>query len=173
LPDKKNNTIFRKVYHVRAVTHTDVVRAGTKDISKIFQILYDVNASNGPGNYQFISTGPTTGDSKGAKLANMTSLFPGSNLENSPSSSASNTLQHHASLLSHNPVTSSTSNNSLSTTTLHGSSGAAGVENYTDSAIGSTFRMNGATSALDEHSLRFNSDAISVGSNDSADVILI
>jgi hypothetical protein len=157
--------ILRKVYHVRAVTHTDVVRAGTKDISKIFQILYDVNAVNGAGNYQYMNalTGSDSISSGKAKsgIANMTSLFP-SNLEHSPSSSASNTLQHlhpnHAN-----------SNNSLSTTTLHGN---AANDNFSDSAIGSTFRaVNG--NVLDEHSLRINSDAISVGSNDSADVLIL
>ena len=39
------------MYHVRAVTQTDVVRAGTKEVAKIFQILYDVNAVSGPGSY--------------------------------------------------------------------------------------------------------------------------
>jgi hypothetical protein len=151
------------------VTHTDVVRAGTKDISKIFQILYDVNAVNGPGNYQYMSAlagsdSVSSGSkSKSGALANMTSLFP-SNLEHSPSSSASNTLQHHH---LHPGHANSNSNNSLSTTTLHGNA----AENFSDSAIGSTFRgLNG--NALDEHSLRLNSDAISVGSNDSADVII-
>jgi hypothetical protein len=40
---------FRKVYHVRAVTQTDVVRAGTRDVAKIFQLLYDVEAVSGFG----------------------------------------------------------------------------------------------------------------------------
>lgn len=40
---------LEKVYHVRAVTHTDVVRAGTRDVAKIFQLLYDIEAVSGPG----------------------------------------------------------------------------------------------------------------------------
>ena len=38
-----------KVYHVRPVTQTDVVRATTREVAKIFQLLYDIEAVSGPG----------------------------------------------------------------------------------------------------------------------------
>ena len=39
---------------MRAVTQTDVVRAGTRDVAKIFQILYDVDAVSGPGSFTYL-----------------------------------------------------------------------------------------------------------------------
>lgn len=146
---------------MRAVTHTDVVRAGTKDISKIFQILYDVNAVSGPGNYTYMGAVPSGSGSSVSeslkKLANATIMYP-NNVEHSPSM-----LSHHNSI--NNGNGNANGNSTLSTTTLHGNM----ADNLSDSAIGSTFRgLNGNT--LDEHSIRLgNSDAISIGSNDSAD----
>ena len=37
------------MYHVRAVTQTDVVRVGTKEVAKIFQLLYDIDGVSGAG----------------------------------------------------------------------------------------------------------------------------
>jgi hypothetical protein len=124
------------VYHVRAVTPTDVVRAGTKDVAKIFQILYDINAVSGPGSVTYLgATSEALSKNRNAVAANAYL----SAIENSPTINASN----------------------ISTSTLHTS------DNFSDSAVGSTLRsLNGN---LDLES-RFNSDAISVGSNDSGEV---
>lgn len=158
-----------KVYHVRAVTHTDVVRAGTKDISKIFQILYDVNAVNGPssnGNsnnnnvtaYLYSgSVGSTTLTSTDSVLSKKSANMLQLDSNSSPSSSN---------------IINSNSNNSLSTSILmpHDINCTAG-NNSTDSVIGNaTFRSLNGGNDENQHSMRFNSDAISVGSNDSVDV---
>lgn len=72
-----------KVYHVRAVTQTDVVRAGTKDVAKIFQILYDVNAVSGPGSFNLL------GIQNEKKTNNQSIMFP-SGLDGSPSMNITN-----------------------------------------------------------------------------------
>jgi hypothetical protein len=72
-----------KVYHVRAVTQTDVVRAGTKDVAKILQILYDINAVSGPGSFNLL------GITHDKKMANQSILFPGA-LDGSPSMNNTN-----------------------------------------------------------------------------------
>ena len=51
---------------------------------------------------------------------------------------------------------------SVSTTTLHNS------DHYSDSAVGNTIR---SVNSLEDYQSRMSSDAISVGSNDSAEVI--
>ncbi len=145
------------MYHVRAVTPTDVVRAGTKDISKIFQILYDVSAVYSPSNYsnqidQSLLPPPLPVQNSGGSSGKKGALYPPNNVENSPSMLHSTTNSH--------------SNSSLSTSTLHG---ATVIDNFSDSALGTTFRPNGG-GGENEHSIRFNADSISVGSNDSADV---
>jgi hypothetical protein len=43
-----------KVYHVRPVTQTDVVRASTREVAKIFQLLYDVEAVSGSGSGTYL-----------------------------------------------------------------------------------------------------------------------
>ena len=45
---------LEKVYHVRPVTQTDVVRASVRDVSKIFQLLYDVDAVSGCGSGMYL-----------------------------------------------------------------------------------------------------------------------
>ncbi|CAF0772865.1 unnamed protein product [Brachionus calyciflorus] len=69
---------LEKVYHVRAVTQTDVVRAGTKEVAKILQILFDVNAVSGPGSYNLLGI---TNEKK--SHSNQSIMFP-SGLEGSP-----------------------------------------------------------------------------------------
>ena len=66
------------------VTQTDVVRAGTRDVAKILQILYDVNAVSGPGSYTYLGV---THDNK--KSANQSIMYP-NGLENSPSMNTTN-----------------------------------------------------------------------------------
>jgi hypothetical protein len=130
------------VYHVRAVTPTDVVRAGTKDVAKIFQILYDINAVAGPGSITYLGA---TSEALSKNRNNATGNSYLNSIENSPTINAAN----------------------ISTSTLHTG------DNFSDSAIGgSTLRTLNGGNMLDEpsHSSRFNSDAISVGSNDSGEV---
>jgi hypothetical protein len=79
------------VYHVRAVTQTDVVRAGTRDVAKIFQILYDVDAVSGQGSYTYL----------------------GATQENQAKKS---NLSLYTSMIESNPLIS---NITMSTTTLH------------------------------------------------------
>lgn len=74
---------LEKVYHVRPVTQTDVVRAGTRDVAKILQILYDVNAVSGPGSYTYLGV---TNENK--KFSNQSIMFP-SGLDQSPSMNSS------------------------------------------------------------------------------------
>ncbi len=135
-----------KVYHVRAVTQTDVVRAGTRDVAKIFQILYDVDAVHGPGSYTYL----------GATTTN--EMLTSKSKINSTSNTTMNNTTLYTTVMENSP---SMSNANLSTATLNN------PDNYPDSAVGSsTLRsMNG----LDEFSGRLSSDAISVGSNDSGD----
>lgn len=137
-----------KVYHVRAVTQTDVVRAGTRDVAKIFQILYDVDAVHGPGSYTYL----------GATTATSNELLTSKSKINSTSNTTMNNTTLYTTVLENSP--SMMSNANLSTVTLNN-------PDYPDSAVGSsTLRsMNG----LDEFSSRLSSDAISVGSNDSGD----
>ena len=141
------------MYHVRAVTQTDVVRAGTRDVAKIFQILYDVDAVSGPGSITYLGgTGDVSMSNGGGKRVNNSIFF---------NTSENSSLLNHS---SNNGNTSKDINNStLSTTLLHN-------DNFSDSAISSTIRsMNGGLS--DDHSTgRLNPDAISVGSNDSGEV---
>ena len=172
---------LEKLYHVRAVTHTDVVRAGTKDISKIFQILYDVNAVNG-GNYapaaaaaitasESLLSSNSSGSSKKAIVAALTSLYPNSSSNNSNNNSSTNlensplsTLSSSSAILQQNGTNVNNGSNSLSTTTLHDHHLSG------DNVIGSSFRLAATAGGLDEpHAYRLNSDAISIGSNDSAD----
>ena len=124
------------MYHVRAVTQTDVVRAGTKEVAKIFQILYDVDAVNGPGSIAYL--GAT------------------SEIQSKRSNPAlySTVLE--------NPL--SINNISMSTTTLH-------VDNLSDSVVGNSTIRSG-NGAIEEYTGRLSSDAISVGSNDSGDVLI-
>lgn len=136
------------------MTQTDVVRAGTRDVAKIFQILYDVDAVSGPGSYTYL--GATTENNY--KKAN--TIMYTSGVENSPSmnnSSVSTTTLH-------NSMTNGSSNGNL-----NNNGNNNGSDNFSDSAMGSTIRsLNGGL--LDDYPTRSNSDAISVGSNDSADV---
>lgn len=74
---------LEKVYHVRAVTQTDVVRAGTKDVAKIFQILYDISAVSGPGSFNLL------GIQNDKKSTNQSIMFP-SGLDGSPSMNNTN-----------------------------------------------------------------------------------
>ena len=85
---------LEKVYHVRPVTQTDVVRAGTRDVAKIFQILYDVDAVSGTGSFTYLGA---TGSEK--RSNNNTGSLYSSGIENSPSMNST----------------------SISTTTLHNS----------------------------------------------------
>lgn len=82
---------LEKVYHVRPVTQTDVVRAGTRDVAKIFQILYDVDAVSGPGSFTYL------GATSDTQLKKTNSSLYSTAIENSPSINST----------------------SLSTTTLH------------------------------------------------------
>ena len=63
---------------MRPVTQTDVVRAGTRDVAKIFQILYDVDAVSGPGSITYL--GVTNETRKNLNPSLYTTA-----LENSPS----------------------------------------------------------------------------------------
>lgn len=125
-----------KVYHVRPVTQTDVVRAGTRDVAKILQILYDINAVSGPGAFTYLGV---TDNKKSS--SNHSIMFP-MGLDNSPSMNSTT--------------------NSMSTSTLHS------TDNFSDSAVGSLVRST-TTGLMEEFPSRLSSDAISVGSNDSAD----
>lgn len=148
---------LEKVYHVRAVTQTDVVRAGTRDVAKIFQILYDVDAVSGPGSIMYLGANDNihaVNSSMANSLLKKTGNLFASALDNSPS------------ILSGNHGSSCNNNNNhgttLSTTTLQN------PENFSDSAISTTMRsINGIP---DEYSARLNPDSISVGSNDSGEV---
>lgn len=150
---------LEKVYHVRAVTQTDVVRAGTRDVAKIFQILYDVDAVSGPGSITYLggneSSSHIINSSVGNSLLKKTGNFIASALDNSPSILSSN----HGS----NNINNSSHATTLSTTTLQN------ADNFSDSAISTTMRsINGIP---DEFSARLNNaDSISVGSNDSGEV---
>lgn len=120
------------MYHVRAVTQTDVVRAGTKEVAKIFQILYDVDAVSGTGSYTYLGA---TADTQ---------------------SKRSNPALY--STVMENPL--SITNMTMSNTTLHNG------DNFSDTTI-----RSGGNGTLDDYTGRLSSDAISVGSNDSGDVI--
>jgi hypothetical protein len=128
---------------VRPVTQTDVVRAGTRDVAKIFQILYDVNAVNGPGSYTYLGANADTTISRRA----VGTIHPA---ENSPSMNSS----------------------SMSTVTLHHSKGSdLFIDSAigSSSSNSNNHSINGPLN-LDDYSTRISSDAISVGSNDSGDV---
>lgn len=162
----------RKVYHVRAVTQTDVVRAGTRDVAKIFQILYDVDAVSGPGSITYLGGNGDVSVSNGGgggKRVNNSIFFnsTANDLNSSPR------LNNSSPRFNNSAMSSNHSNNStLSTTILHN-------DNFSDSAISSTIRSqngggggNGGGGVLDDHHStgRLNPDAISVGSNDSGEV---
>lgn len=122
------------MYHVRAVTQTDVVRAGTRDVAKIFQILYDVDAVSGQGSFTYLGATHETPYKKGniSLYANMLD-----SQTNSPISSMNN----------------------MSTVTVH---------NEQENTISGNNTVRSLNAAPDD---RLNSDALSVGSNDSGDVI--
>ena len=98
---------LRKVYHVRAVTQTDVVRAGTRDVAKIFQILYDVDAVGGVGSYTYLGATQENQAKKNSLYAMIDSQ------SSSPMSSMNNmvmstTTLHNSDNMSDNTVGSST-----------------------------------------------------------------
>lgn len=109
------------------------MRAGTKDVAKIFQILYDVEAVSGPGGVTYLGAAPEVQSKRANQILYSTIM------ENSLSISNS---------------TSSTSN-------------LSNVDNLSDSTLVNTMIKYGANATLEDYSGRFNSDAISVGSNDS------
>ena len=133
---------LEKVYHVRPVTQTDVVRAGTRDVAKIFQILYDVDAVSGSGSFTYLGATGTEAKRNTSGNSNTSSLYS-SGIENSPSMNST----------------------TVSTTTLHNS------DNFSDSAVGGSNTIRSINSQ-DDYQARMSSDAISVGSNDSGDVRL-
>lgn len=163
----------RKLYHVRPVTQTDVVRAGTRDVAKIFQILYDVNAVSGPGAYTYLggaydhqTMGNTnTGSAKkgGGGVLGVSLIHP-SALEASPSlynSSILSTTTLHA--------PQSSSQHQLNSTSKTPGSNTADFSYAMDNTL---VGINGPLN-LDDYSTRLSADAISVGSNDSGDVIKV
>lgn len=129
---------LEKVYHVRAVTQTDVVRAGTRDVAKIFQILYDVDAVSGQGSFTYLGATQETQAKKGNSSLYASMI---ESQTNSPMSSMNNM--------------------GMSTVTLHN------TETLSENTGSSTIRsLNGV---LEDYTGRVNSDAISLGSNDSGD----
>lgn len=119
------------MYHVRAVTQTDVVRAGTKDVAKIFQILYDVEAVSGPGSVTYL------GATHELQSKRSNPVLYSTIMENSMS--INNTITSTINL---------NSTDNLSDCTL-----ACSINKYSE-----------------DYATKLNSDAISVGSNDSGDV---
>lgn len=146
------------------MTQTDVVRAGTRDVAKIFQILYDVNAVNGPGSYTYLGAytdqvmASSTGSAKKTPAAGSGSLIHPSALESSPS-------LYNSSILSTATLNNATSSNTSKTPV----SAATGPADFTYSMDNTLIGINGPLN-LDDYSTRLSSDAISVGSNDSGDV---
>jgi hypothetical protein len=127
------------VYHVRAVTQTDVVRAGTRDVAKIFQILYDVDAVGGQGSFTYLGATQEAQAKKGnvSLYANMID-----SQTNSPISSMNN----------------------MSTVIMH---------NEHENTISGNNTIRSLNGVFDDLTVRSNSDALSVGSNDSGDVIKV
>lgn len=150
------------------MTQTDVVRAGTRDVAKIFQILYDVNAVSGPGSYTYLGAYP---DQPLGNLGSAKKMMPGGGSGNGGMS-----LIHQSGLES-SPSLYNTS--ILSTATLHHQSGqlnstktpgsTANPADFTYTMDNTLVGINGPLN-LDDYSTRLSSDAISVGSNDSGDV---
>ena len=112
---------LEKVYHVRAVTQTDVVRAGTKEVAKIFQLLYDVEAVSGPGCSTYLGavndSSAIGNKSKANNDNNTTSNMLSSTLANA-------TLGSNATLLHNNDMTFSESG-------IGGSSRGYSTDDYT------------------------------------------
>ena len=126
------------------MTQTDVVRAGTRDVAKIFQILYDVDAVSGQGSFTYLGATQEAHAKKGNASLYATMI-------ESQSSS---------------PI-SSMNNMAMSTATLHNNN-----DNLSDNTIGSS-TIRSLNGVLDDYTGRVSSDAISLGSNDSGDVIQV
>ena len=148
LREKENSEPYmsidlEKVYHVRPVTQTDVVRANVRDVAKIFQLLYDVEAVSGSG------SGTYLGAVNNQALANMT---------NSSMSGSSETLS--------NRKTENTSIvNALLSSTLANSSSNHITDS--ESVIGSIIATRGTLGSTDDFTS--GGDTMSLGSNDSGE----
>lgn len=99
---------FRKVYHVRAVTQTDVVRAGTRDVAKIFQILYDVDAVSGQGSYTYLGATHDTQAKKSNASLYATMIESQSNSPMSSMNNMSTATLHNVDNTPENTIGSST-----------------------------------------------------------------
>ena len=168
---------YRKVYHVRPVTQTDVVRAGTRDVAKIFQILYDVNAVSGPGavtylgaySDQAIAAAFSNTSLSTTAVANNTTTTTLNSMASASTSSTSSGKKGSGGMLHASTLESSPS--IYSTSSILSANKNTTAADLTYSMMDNTLvGINGPLN-LDDYSTR--SDAISVGSNDSGDVVTL
>lgn len=157
---------LEKVYHVRQVTQTDVVRVGKAEVAKIFQLLYDVEAVSGPGRVTYLGVSnalPSTATVSASSASNTllaaaaNQTISGSN-ETLSSSNAKVQMKN-----SHYNENTSIVNALLSSTLSNHNL------NDNESGIGSlTTTTRGTLGSIDDYT---GGDTMSLGSNDSGEVL--